>query len=96
MAKWLQVLGFSAPVVTKPDARLPVKTASTALPPMLPSAVAANGLPAPSVIYGIAASILFVIAIYFLFTGLWFTGFLTLLPAACFLGFALHFLKLQG
>jgi hypothetical protein len=50
-------------------------------------------LPNASLIYGVAASALFVVALYFMFTGLWFTGLLVLLPGLCFLGFALHFLK---
>lgn len=50
-------------------------------------------LPPASVIYGMAASGLCVLALYFLFTGLWFTGALVLLPAGCFLGFALYFIK---
>lgn len=50
-------------------------------------------LPAASVIYGVAASALLVISLYFLFTGRWATGLLMLLPAAALLGFALHFLR---
>jgi len=51
-------------------------------------------LPNASIVYGIAASALFIIALYFMFfRGAWITGFLVLLPAAGFLGFALHFIK---
>jgi len=46
-----------------------------------------------SVIYGMAASALFTVALYFLVTGRWFTGFLVLLTACCFLGFALQLMK---
>ncbi len=59
------------------------------------AAVTPATLPSASVIYGVAASGLFVIALYFLLTGRWFTGALVLLPASCFLGFALHFLKVR-
>jgi hypothetical protein len=53
-----------------------------------------GALPNASIIYGIAASALFVIGLYFLFfTHRWVTGLLIMLPAACFLGFALHFVK---
>ena len=50
-------------------------------------------LPNASIIYGIAASILLVIAILFLFRGMWGTFLVVLLPAFCFLGLAIHFLK---
>jgi len=51
------------------------------------------GVPNASLIYGAAASALFVIALCFVFRGRWITGFLIMLPAGCFLGYALHFLK---
>jgi hypothetical protein len=53
-----------------------------------------GGLPNASIIYGMAAAGLFVIAFYYLFFGNeWIKGLLVLLPAGCFLGFALHFVK---
>ena len=53
-----------------------------------------NGqLPNASLIYGAASAALFAIALYFLFTGLWFTGILVMFPASVFLGYALHFLR---
>jgi hypothetical protein len=50
-------------------------------------------MPNASIVYGVAASVLCMIAIYFLFSRLWFTGLLVLLPAACFLGFSLYFMR---
>jgi hypothetical protein len=53
-----------------------------------------QSLPPASVVYGIAAAALFAVALCFLFAGSWFTGILVLLPAGCFLGYSLHFLKI--
>jgi hypothetical protein len=53
----------------------------------------ANHLPNAALIYGVAASILCVMAIFLVFKGRWVSGLLTLLPAGCFLGFALHFIR---
>jgi len=50
-------------------------------------------LPNATIVYGVAASALIVIALCFFMKSVWVTGFLVLLPAACFLGFALYFLK---
>lgn len=50
-------------------------------------------LSSASIIYGIAASVLSVLAVFFLFSGRWFTGILVMFPAACFLGFALQYLR---
>ena len=62
--------------------------------PPAPMAQAPHGqLPNASLIYGLAASALFAIALVFLLRGHWFTALLVLLPAAGFLGFALHFVK---
>lgn len=56
----------------------------------------AQKLPNASVVYGVGASILFVLALAILFNGLWLTALLVMLPAACFLGFAIHFIKLDS
>ncbi len=92
MANWLQRVLTPSPVGTK-KAPLPVKRTQGQL--ALPNHPAPTHavLPAASVIYGVAASGFFVIAVYFVLTGRWFTGALVLLPAACFLGFALHLIK---
>ena len=50
-------------------------------------------LPNASLIYGIAAAILIAISLYFLFTGMWFRAILLLLPAGCFFGYAMYFLR---
>jgi hypothetical protein len=53
-----------------------------------------NGkLPNASLIYGIGAAALMTICLYFLFTGMWLTSLLLMLPAGCLLGFALHYLR---
>jgi hypothetical protein len=53
-------------------------------------------LPNASIIYGAAAAALLVLCLYFLFTGMWLTGILLLLPTGCLLGFALHFMNYPG
>ncbi len=50
-------------------------------------------LPNASVVYGVAASVLIVVALVFLMRGHWFTALIIMLPAVGFLGFALHFIK---
>jgi hypothetical protein len=90
MANWLQKILPPAPAAKSRN--LPVKARSGQVMSSLPVAPP-DKLPNASVIYGVAASALLVIALYFLFKGVWFTGVLVLLPAACFLGFALQFLK---
>jgi hypothetical protein len=93
MANWLQKIfpvapspasKTNLPVIT-PDKIPPVATSQTSPQPA--------SLPQASIIYAIAASALFVIAVYFLLTGRWFTCFLIMLPAFCFLGFALYYVK---
>jgi hypothetical protein len=92
MANWLQKITSTVASASK-DRNLPVLRreqlpgspgSSVNEPPPLPNA---------SVIYGVAASALFVFGLYFIFSGRWFTGLLICLPAGCFLGFALYFLK---
>ena len=61
--------------------------------PTLQDAAGNGKLPNASLIYGVAAAALITICLYFLFTGMWLTGILLLLPAGCLLGFALHFLR---
>ncbi len=90
MANWLQKIMLPVPAAKSRNLPVKVKPGQLVTPMTV---VRPEKLPNASVIYGIAASILVVIALYFLFRGVWFTGFLVLLPAACFLGFALHFLK---
>jgi len=96
MKKWLDKIIPAAPAVA-PKRNLPVKTA--AQPARVP--VVANlknleltkGLPPATVVYGMAAGALFALALYFMFSGHWLNGFLTMLPAGCFLGFAVHLMK---
>lgn len=88
MTNWLQKIMLPQ----KPNGRAlaerrpgSLQASSRGAPPALPNA---------SVIYGIAASALFVIGFYFLlFEHRWVAGLLVMLPAGCFLGFALHFMK---
>jgi hypothetical protein len=90
MANWQQKIilpqkpnGRALPAERRPGSLQAARRG--AAPPALPNA---------SVIYGVAASALFVIGLYFLlFEHRWIAGGLVMLPAGCFLGFALHFLK---
>jgi hypothetical protein len=93
VANWLQKFINPAPLAPKGNTLLVKRQEGQVAIPTQPT-VAPAVLPPASVIYGIAASGLFVIALYFLLTGRWFTGALILLPASCFLGFALHFLRI--
>jgi hypothetical protein len=89
MTNWLQkILPPTTPArkTILPAQRMPASPSDQSPP-------ASAGLPAASVVYAIAAAALFAIAICFLVSGAWLTGLLVLLPAACFLGFSLHFLK---
>lgn len=98
MASWLEkILPTAPPVPIKTNVPVVQEKTAIALPaqPLAQTTPHAATLPAASVVYAVAASALFVISIYFLLTGRWFTGGLVLLPATCFLGFALHFLKMR-
>jgi hypothetical protein len=90
MANWLQKLGTQNLAGGK-KANLPAQLQQGQL--VQPPRFQASGLPNASIIYGVAAAALFGIALCFLLSGGWFTGLLVVLPAACFLGFSLHFLK---
>jgi hypothetical protein len=52
-----------------------------------------KGLPPASIVYGSAAGAFIAFALYLFFGRHWLDGFLTLLPAACFIGFAVHLMK---
>ena len=91
MANWLQKILPPAPPA-QTGRNLPSQIQNNR--PLVPvPGELIRGVPNASVIYGMAASALFVIALYFVFNGKWITGGLVLLPAGCFLGYALHFLK---
>ena len=62
-------------------------------PPVYASQRMVKGLPNATVVYGVAASALFVVAIYSLLTGAWFNALLVLFVAACLMGYALYFLR---
>lgn len=84
MANWLQkVKKQNLPAILR--SQLPSAQPGTGTP--------LKKLPPAAIVYGSAASFLGVLGIYFLFTGGWFTGCLVVFLAACFLGFALHFIK---
>lgn len=53
-------------------------------------------LPNASIIYGVGASILFVLALGLLFNGLWLTSLVVILAAGCFLGFAVHYIRVDS
>lgn len=52
-----------------------------------------GGIPNASLIYGVAAALLFSVALYLLFTGSWLNSFLVLVIAGALFGFALHYLR---
>ncbi len=52
-------------------------------------------LPPASIVYGAAAGVLVAAAIALMIAGSWISGLLVLLPAACFVGYALHFIRRQ-
>jgi hypothetical protein len=94
MSNWLQK------ITRKQPAHLAKRNVSTHVKRGVPSVQVAwrkleltKGLPNASIVYGAAAGAFFVFAIYLLFRKHWLDGLLTLLPAACFLGFAMHILK---
>jgi hypothetical protein len=95
MANWLQKILPPAPRPGQNRPNLPVNKRngpplSTQFGARRPSSQPPNA----SIIYGVAASGLFVIAVYFMLFGhRAFAGFLVLLLAICFFGFALHFLR---
>jgi hypothetical protein len=97
MANWLdRIAPKKLPVPTRVN--LPARTNKGSGNNLLPTApqnvfTEINKLPNASIVYAVAASALFVIALFFLFSGRWLNSFLVLLPAVCFLGFALHFMK---
>ena len=50
-------------------------------------------IPNASLIYGVAAGALFVIALYYFFTAAWLTAFLVSVLAIGLLGYALHYMR---
>jgi hypothetical protein len=94
MKNWLQK-SVSPPAKTAQKSNVPAKVR-----PVLSSALTTlgkleltKGLPPATIVYGVAAGALFALAFYFLARGFWVNGLLTMLPAGCFLGFAVHLLK---
>jgi len=79
----------------KTVSRLPSLDVRRIVPAAFQSRQGEGKLPNASLIYGMAAAALMAICLYFLFTGMWLTGILLMLPAGCLLGFALHFLRYQ-
>jgi len=92
MANWLQKITLFLAASPK-GAKVPMLRAEQRPGPLAPSSAATPSLPNASIIYGVAASALFVFGLYFLLTGRWFTGALICIVGGCFLGFALYFLK---
>lgn len=70
---------------------------NTILKPAMKSSVSGKEkIPNASLIYGVSAALLFSVALYYLFTGLWFTGLLVLVLAVALFGYALVFLRYSG
>lgn len=53
-------------------------------------------LPRAVAVYGAAAAGFGVLAIYYLFGKMWFTGLVLLIPTFCLAGFAWYYLKVSG
>lgn len=84
MANWLEKIISSGP---------PPRGRSLTTARRGPAPAPHSKLPNAAVIYGAAAGALFAIALFVFFAKSWFTGLLIMLPAACLLGFAAHFVK---
>ncbi len=52
-----------------------------------------ENIPNASLIYGVAAAILCTVALYYFFTGVWFTGLLVFVVAIALFGFALVYMR---
>ena len=91
MSNWLQK--FVAPPATKSG--LPVKQVLGSVPVLttLRNLELTKGLPPASIVYGTAAGAFVAFALYLMVERYWVEGLLTLLPAGCFVGFAVHLLK---
>ncbi len=50
-------------------------------------------VPNASLIYGVGASVLMVMSLYFLFQGQWFTALVIMFPAICLFAFAMYFVR---
>jgi hypothetical protein len=95
MARWLDRL--LPPPARGKASQLPSLDVRRYVPAAFQPKKGSDGtLPNASLIYGSAAAALMAICLYFLFTGMWLTGVLLMLPAGCLLGFALHYLRFQG
>ena len=52
-----------------------------------------ENIPNASLVYGVAAAVLGTIALYYFFTGVWFTGLLVFVVACALFGFALVYMR---
>jgi hypothetical protein len=95
MVDWLQKIITSVSGVPQLRTGLPVKTNPNRLPTRGMPLKNKKALPNAAVIYGTAASVLFMVSLFSIISGSWVSGLLVLLPAAGFLGFAMHFIKHQ-
>jgi hypothetical protein len=91
MPNWLQKIPLPPSLSKKKD--LPTLRQNGGLMPSNPYDERPSTLPSASVIYGVAASAMFVMALYLMVNGHLLTGFLVVLPGVALLGFALHYLK---
>jgi hypothetical protein len=93
MSNWLQK--FIAPSAIRKN--VPARVAGAKPPVPVLSALRnlelTKGLPPATIVYGSAAGAFFAFALYLLVGGYWIDGALTMLPAACFVGFAVHLMK---
>lgn len=52
-------------------------------------------LPRAVAVYGVAAAVFGVITLYYLFSGMWLTGLIMIVPTFCLSGFAWYYLKIS-
>lgn len=52
-----------------------------------------ENIPNASLVYGVAAALLFAISLYYLFTASWLNGFLVFVLGVALFGYALHFIQ---
>lgn len=101
MSSWLEKLLSPATAKksagTKPKTNLPAKMSNTTLPSTILTNLnkleLTKGLPPAAIIYGSASGAFFAFALILFITGHWADGLITLLPTACFMGFAHHIAK---
>lgn len=58
-----------------------------------PSPAEASKIPNASLIYGLGATVMMVMSLFFMFEGQWVTSLVILFPAVCLFGYAMYFVR---